>query len=222
VAELLTAIAAIVSAAIGGILATTAIVTVRMSRRATGATLLYQLIQDWDSPHMRAVRRHASAGLLAHPRRFDSEATDILNFFEALAYMVLGVKVIRTEEAWSAFEGWLAPYVAACRPEIRRFQQDDPTIYGDLARLDEALVRHDARKRHRKPSQVRPDAGEVQRFLEAETQLALSLGPARDEPAGYRRGSWVVPPSGRGVLGRLLTMITTLARSRRPAQPRDE
>ena len=172
---------------------------------------------------MRALRRRVAAGLLAEPRDFDHEGPDLLNFFEALAYMVRGLKVIREEEAWSAFASWLIPYVAACRPDIDRYREVDRTVFDELMNLEADLAKHDAGKRHMKVSQVRPTGEQVTAFLRAETRLTLDADAAPNGTPSYRRGSSGVP-IGKGTLGRLLTIILRLARPqapdhRRPDQP---
>jgi hypothetical protein len=200
-AQVVTAVAAAVGALVAAGSALVAAVAVRRTRRSTGATLLYQLITDWDDTHMRGLRRRVSAKLLATPTSFDAEAAEILNFFEVLGYMVNGVRVIRKREAWSAFADYLFLYIEACRNEILGFQARDSSFYADLMKLEAQLIKIDTRKQRVRGREARPSAERVRLFLVQETRLHLDQEPP-DQGLGGR-----IPSSGRGLAGRLLSIF---------------
>jgi hypothetical protein len=200
-AQIVTAIAAAVGAAVAAISAGVAAVAVRRTRKSTGASLLYQIMGDWDTAHMRGLRKRASTKLHDTPRTFDEDAAEILNFFEALGYFVNGVKVIGLEEAWSAFADGLFLYVAACRTEIATFQARDRTLYEDLMKLEEQLVKIDARKQGIPRDQVLPSPRRVEAFLVQEMRLQIDVTPEAQGLGGR------IPSSGRGLAGRLLSIF---------------
>jgi hypothetical protein len=121
----------------------------RESRRLNSANTVMGLREKFDSPRMRAARRHLSERLLAGKVE-DITNLDVLNFFELVGAQTYR-KILDEEMVWEAFGNWVTSYYTAVRQPhdlIGRLREstEDPLIFGKLQWLNERVLRMDRRQ----------------------------------------------------------------------------
>jgi len=145
----------------------------RTSQRLNSANAVMALRERFDSPHMRAARRHLSERLLAHGSS-DLSSVEVITFFELVGTLTHR-GVLDRELVWEAFGSWIVAYYWAIRhPEdlvdrIRRELQD-PLIFHEFEWLHDTIVSIDVHRELATVAAVDNDASS-RRVLELESHL---------------------------------------------------
>jgi hypothetical protein len=120
----------------------------RESRRLNSANTVMVLREKFDSPHMRAARRHLSERLLAG-NLDDITNLEVLTFFELVGAQTFR-KILDEEMVWEAFGNWVSSYYYAVRRPsdlIGRLREttEDPLIFLKLEWLNDRIAARDRR-----------------------------------------------------------------------------
>jgi len=146
----------------------------RTSQRLNSANAVMALRERFDSPHMRAARRHLSERLLSHTPD-DISSVEVLTFFELVGTLTHH-GVLDAELVWEAFGSWVVAYYWAIRhPEdlvgkIRK-ELGDPLLFHEFEWLHNTVVSIDV---HHEPQPLPSGDSEAatRRILELEAHLA--------------------------------------------------
>jgi hypothetical protein len=147
-------------------------------RLELGIDNMWKLIEQWDHPDMRQVRARTAAALLqdwTRRERVSEGATDILNLFELVAYLVVRSESLRLEDAWTNFSGWALSWWYIYLPAIKKQQETDPTILEDYASLVDKFLDHEVKERHLPREEVIPTEEDLVGFLQGEVKLVERL-----------------------------------------------
>jgi hypothetical protein len=146
----------------------------RRIRLQIGIDNMWRLIERWGSRDFRRCRAAAARHLLDQlPDRVPDvtiELIDVLDQFELLAYLVVGSKTLSLEDAWMNFSGPAIEWWRVCRPLVKAYQRDDPTLYEGYAELIRLFLKEEKRRIGRERSED-PSIAEVKAFLESESAL---------------------------------------------------
>jgi hypothetical protein len=143
-------------------------------RNLNSANVVMELRERFDSPRMRAARRHLSDHLLKETRE-DITSMEVITFFELVGTLTHR-KILDDDLVWEAFGSWITSYYWALRNPV--------DLIGDLRkRLEDPLVWHEYEwlvhqiealdRRYLEEMGVSPgDASlEAKRILKSESQL---------------------------------------------------
>jgi hypothetical protein len=147
----------------------------RTTQRLNSANAVMSLRERFDSPHMRAARRHLSQRLLAQAHD-DISSMEVVTFFE-LVGTLSHARVLDSDLVWEAFGSWVAAYYWAIRHPfdlIGKIRGDlgDPLLFHEFEWLNTAVLAIDVR--HQSPPAAAGAAEEAsaRRILELEATLA--------------------------------------------------
>jgi len=144
------------------------------SQRLNSANAVMALRERFDSPHMRAARRHLAERLLSQARE-DLSSVEVVTFFELVGTLTHR-GVLEPELVWEAFGSWVVAYYWAIRnPEdlVAKIRRDlgDPLVFHEFEWLFNTVISIDV---HTEPGA--PNGGSVEtaarRVLELEKHLA--------------------------------------------------
>ena len=121
----------------------------RTSQRLNSANAVMLLRERFDSPHMRASRRHLSGRLLAHAHD-DISSMEVVTFFELVGTLTHR-DVLESELVWEAFGSWVVAYYWAIRhPDDRvariREELNDPLLFHEFEWLHDSVVSIDVHR----------------------------------------------------------------------------
>jgi len=144
------------------------------NQKLNSANAVMNLRERFDSPRMRASRRHVSERLLKGAHQ-DISNLEVVTFFELVGTLTHR-KVLEDDLVWEAFGGWVTSYYWSLRHPVDMIGQlrtgmSDPLIFHEFEWLNERVKSID---RHRTGASV--DAGlapasEAERFLTRESNL---------------------------------------------------
>ncbi|MGA8604600.1 MAG: hypothetical protein WB788_06015 [Thermoplasmata archaeon] len=144
------------------------------AQKLNSANAVMNLRERFDSPRMRASRRHLSERLLKQAHQ-DISNLEVITFFELVGTLTHR-KVLEDDLVWEAFGGWVTAYYWGLRHPVDmignlRTMMNDPLIFHEFEWLYNRVVTID---RHRLGPAV--DAGppateDSERFMDRESKL---------------------------------------------------
>lgn len=146
----------------------------RLAQRLNSANAVMTLRDRYDSPRLRAARRHLSEMLVAG-RVDDITNYEVPNFFELVGAQAAR-EILDLEMVWEAFGGWVTAYYHALTHPTdiigrMRTRLQDPLVYAKFEWLYAQVVAMD-RERLGTAYDASLRAGEEQQtFLRNETRL---------------------------------------------------
>jgi hypothetical protein len=164
----------------------------RRRRRQLGIDNMWRLIERWDQPLLRSIRATAAASLLEDfdsRRELPSEAREVLNVFELLAYLVVRSKTLPVEDAWVNFSAHAISWWDSCRPGIDQIRAEEPTSYEELAKLEAEFRKYEER---RGLEPWRPSEEDLRGFLGGEASMDESVQKRLERESRRRARRWVL------------------------------
>jgi len=145
----------------------------RTSQRLNSANAVMTLRERFDSPHMRAARRHLSGQLLGGTRE-DISSVEVVTFFELVGTLTHH-SVLDPELVWEAFGSWVVAYYWGIRHPndlVAQLRQElgDPLLLHEFEWLHDTVVSIDV---HHEPRATQAGDNEVaaRRVLALEAKL---------------------------------------------------
>jgi len=119
------------------------------TQKLASATAVMSLRERFDSPRMRASRRHLSDRLLKKTHE-DISNMEVVTFFELVGTLTHR-KVLESDLVWEAFGSWVTAYYWALRHPVDmigdlRRAMDDPLIFHEYEWLYTRIVSIDRRR----------------------------------------------------------------------------
>jgi len=116
------------------------------AQKLNSANAVMNLRERFDSPRMRASRRHVSERLLKGAHQ-DISNLEVVTFFELVGTLTHR-KVLEVDLVWEAFGGWVTSYYFALRNPVDmigdlRREMADPLISHEFEWLYERIVQMD-------------------------------------------------------------------------------
>lgn len=144
------------------------------AQRLNSANAVMSLRERFDSPRMRASRRHLSERLLLQTHQ-DISNLEVITFFELVGTLTHR-KVLEDDLVWEAFGGWVTSYYWTLRHPVDmigdlRNAMKDPLIFHEFQWLHERVVAIDRQRLGPEVDQGPPAAEEAARFLTRESKL---------------------------------------------------
>lgn len=144
------------------------------AQKLNSANAVMNLRERFDSPRMRASRRHLSERLLKQAHQ-DISNLEVITFFELVGTLTHR-KVLEDDLVWEAFGGWITSYYWALRNPVDmvgdlRKAMDDPLVFHEFEWLYHRVVAID--RHHLGPSADTgaPAAQDAYRFMDRESKL---------------------------------------------------
>lgn len=145
------------------------------ARRVQRMDILLRLDERFNV-HLLPTRRRAARFLLKNfdrgeARRLNSDASEVLNFFEMVAFLTANEEVLDRGLVWSRFGPWVHHYWALCEPAVRRHRlAGSPAAWEDLEDLVSLTTEaeNEYRDAHGLPPYEPPTERELLDFLEGE------------------------------------------------------
>jgi hypothetical protein len=144
------------------------------AQKLNSANAVMNLRERFDSPRMRAARRHLSERLLKQAHQ-DISNMEVITFFELVGTLT-NRRVLEDDLVWEAFGGWITSYYWALRHPVDmignlRASMSDPLIFHEFEWLNNRVLAID---RHllggRTDATSTPDQ-EAERTLKRESRL---------------------------------------------------
>lgn len=144
------------------------------AQKLNSANAVMNLRERFDSPRMRASRRHVSDRLLNHAHQ-DISNLEVITFFELVGTLTHR-KVLEADLVWEAFGGWVTSYYWALRNPADmigdlRTTMNDPLIFHEFEWLSNRIVELDRRRLGPTVDSAADVAEQSQRFLTRESKL---------------------------------------------------
>ena len=144
------------------------------TQKLNSANAVMNLRERFDSPRMRASRRHVSEKLL-HQAHQDISNLEVITFFELVGTLTHR-KVLQDDLVWEAFGGWVSAYYWALRHPVDligslRTTMNDPLIFHEFEWLRERVEEIDRRRLGPGAVTGPGEAADAERFLTRETKL---------------------------------------------------
>jgi len=144
------------------------------AQKLNSANAVMNLRERFDSPRMRAARRHVSERLLKGAHQ-DISNLEVVTFFELVGTLTHR-KVLEDDLVWEAFGGWITSYYWALRNPVDmigdlRSKMADPLIFHEFEWLYHRVVAIDRRRMGASADAGAPMAEDAQRFLDRESKL---------------------------------------------------
>jgi len=144
------------------------------AQKLNSANAVMSLRERFDSPRMRASRRHLSERLLHHAHQ-DISNLEVITFFELVGTLTHR-GVLHDDLVWEAFGGWITAYYYALRNPVDmigdlRTSMSDPLIFHEFEWLNQRVVQIDRRRLGADVDQGPQAAEESVRFLTRESLL---------------------------------------------------
>jgi hypothetical protein len=144
------------------------------TQKLNSANAVMNLRERFDSPRMRASRRHLSERLL-HQAHQDISNLELLTFFELVGTLTHR-RVLEDDLVWEAFGGWVTAYYWALRQPVDmignlRTAMSDPLIFHEFEWLHHRVVEIDRRRVGPGVDSGPPAALDAERFLIRESKL---------------------------------------------------
>jgi hypothetical protein len=140
---------------------------IKRSRLSQAVDIVLQLDAKFNSDEWRERRSRAAREISSG--KLDSEAENIIDLFETLAFLTENRKVVDEEAIWHFFSYWINNYYELMRSRIDERRRNDPTVWQDIVPFVEKLRSIDARRRGLPHvAQTIPTSNELAQFLEEE------------------------------------------------------
>jgi len=144
------------------------------NQKLNSANAVMNLRERFDTPRMRAARRHLSERLLKQAHQ-DISNLETITFFELVGTLTHR-KVLEDDLVWEAFGGWVTSYYWALRNPVDligdlRSKMGDPLIFHEFEWLAHRVLEIDRRRVRPGPDSGIPPTEEAERFLRRESQL---------------------------------------------------
>ncbi len=133
----------------------------RTSQRLNSANAVMSLRERFDSPHMRAARRHLAQRMRAQGTD-DLSSAEVATFFELVGTLThLGV--LEPQLVWEAFGSWIVAYYWAVRhpvDHIAKIRSDlnDPLVFHEFEWLHQTVVSIDMNREGQSATAVENEA----------------------------------------------------------------
>jgi hypothetical protein len=144
----------------------------RQQGRINSANTVMILHDRFESSPMKAYRKRL-ASALATQSTIKQRDDQILVFFETLG-LLTHQKILNKEMVWNEFSWEVVRYYLALQTHITsyRSKSHDPTLYSEFEWLFNCLIYLDCKKRGVSPDVATPNEGEIQEFIEDESELS--------------------------------------------------
>ena len=144
------------------------------AQKLNSANAVMNLRERFDSPRMRAARRHVSERLLKQAHQ-DISNLEVVTFFELVGTLTHR-RVLEDDLVWEAFGGWVTSYYWALRNPVDliadlRTSLSDPLVFHEFEWLYRRVVEIDRRRLGPDVDSGPPAALEAERFLTRESKL---------------------------------------------------
>jgi|SRR5271157_136812 len=144
------------------------------AQKLNSANAVMDLRERFDSPRMRAARRHLSERLLKRAHE-DISNMEVLTFFELVGTLTHR-KVLEDDLVWEAFGGWVSAYYWALRNPVDmigdlRTAMKDPLIFHEYEWLHRRVLEIDRRRSGASADSGPPAEEDAARFLSRESKL---------------------------------------------------
>lgn len=144
------------------------------TQKLNSANAVMNLRERFDSPRMRASRRHLSERLLRQAHQ-DISNLEVITFFELVGTLTHR-KVLEDDLVWEAFGGWITSYYWALRNPVDmvgdlRKTMNDPLIFHEFEWLRDRVIEIDRRRLGPVGDSGPPPAEDAARFLTRESKL---------------------------------------------------
>jgi len=144
------------------------------NQKLNSANAVMNLRERFDTPRMRASRRHVSDRLLKQAHQ-DISNLEVATFFELVGTLTHR-KVLEDDLVWEAFGGWVTSYYWALRNPVDmignlRTRMGDPLVFHEFEWLRNRVLLIDRRRLGPHPDPGISPGLEAERFLTRESQL---------------------------------------------------
>jgi hypothetical protein len=144
------------------------------AQKLNSANAVMNLRERFDSPRMRASRRHVSERLLKQAHQ-DISNLEVVTFFELVGTLTHR-KVLEADLVWEAFGGWISAYYWALRNPVDmigdlRRAMSDPLVFHEFEWLQGRIVAMDRRRLGAGADSDPSLAADAERFLLRESKL---------------------------------------------------
>jgi len=144
------------------------------AQKLNSANAVMNLRERFDSPRMRAARRHVSERLLKQAHQ-DISNLEVITFFELVGTLTHR-RVLEDDLVWEAFGGWVSAYYWALRHPVDmignlRTMMNDPLIFHEFEWLQRRVTEIDRRRLGPGADADPGEAAEAERFLTRESKL---------------------------------------------------
>jgi len=144
------------------------------TQKLNSANAVMNLRERFDSPRMRASRRHVSERLLKRAHQ-DISNLEVITFFELVGTLTHR-KVLEDDLVWEAFGGWVTSYYWYLRNPVDmigelRTAMSDPLIFHEFEWLHGRVMAIDQQRLGSQVVAGLSPAAEAERFLTRESVL---------------------------------------------------
>ncbi|MFI5413146.1 MAG: hypothetical protein ACHQ0I_00945 [Candidatus Lutacidiplasmatales archaeon] len=144
------------------------------AQRLNSANAVMNLRERFDSPRMRAARRHLSERLSKQAHQ-DISNLEVITFFELVGTLTHR-KVLEDDLVWEAFGGWITAYYWGLRNPVDmigdlRKAMSDPLIFHEFEWLHNRVIQIDRRRLGPMADSGPPAAEDAARFMQRESKL---------------------------------------------------
>jgi len=144
------------------------------AQKLNSANAVMNLRERFDSPRMRASRRHVSERLLKQAHQ-DISNLEIVTFFELVGTLTHR-RVLEDDLVWEAFGGWVTAYYWALRHPVDmignlRRTMNDPLVFHEFEWLRNRILAIDEQRVGPGASSDAGAAEDSERFLKREGLL---------------------------------------------------
>lgn len=144
------------------------------AQKLNSANAVMNLRERFDSPRMRASRRHLSERLLKQAHQ-DISNLEVITFFELVGTLTHR-KVLEDDLVWEAFGGWVTSYYWALRNPVDmigelRQAMKDPLIFHEFEWLHQRVEGIDRQRVGSSAVAGPPASVEAEGFLTRESKL---------------------------------------------------
>src|SRR5208282_1446882 len=144
------------------------------AQKLNSANAVMNLRERFDSPRMRASRRHLSERLLKQAHQ-DISNLEVITFFELVGTLTHR-KVLEDDLVWEAFGGWVTAYYWGLRHPVDmignlRTTMNDPLIFHEFEWLYNRVVTIDRHRLGPAADSGPPAAEDSDRFMARESKL---------------------------------------------------
>ncbi len=146
----------------------------RTERALNSANVVMELRERFDSPRMRAARRHLSDHLLRESRE-DITSVEVITFFELVGTLTHR-KILDDDLVWEAFGTWITAYHWSLRNPVDlisdiRKRLEDPLVWHEFDWLVHRIDDLDRKSLEDAGVTAGDPSLEAKRILKSESQL---------------------------------------------------
>lgn len=146
----------------------------RTERHLNSANVVMELRERFDSPRMRAARRHLSDRLVKGAHE-DITSMEVITLFELVGTLTHR-KILDEDLVWEAFGTWVSAYYWSLRNPVdliaqTRSRLEDPLIWHEFEWLFLRIDQMDLKELKRAGAKPGDPGNEAHRILKSESQL---------------------------------------------------